>query len=217
MGLAKTEYSCTTVEEYLALERQSETRNEYLDGLIYAMADESSEHDEICTNIVGQLYLQLKSKSCRVRAKDTKVLSGLNSKSRSYAKGLYSYPDILVVCEDLRFHDEHNDVLLNPTVIIEVLSPSTEAFDRGEKFWRYRSYIETLQDYVLVSQNKPLIEHFTRYSDTQWLLATTITDSAKNLRLDSIDCLLNLHETYDRVAFSLPLKPRIITPNTNFD
>lgn len=203
MQLAKIE-SCSaiTVEKYLALERQSAERNEYLDGQVYAMAGESMEHGEISTNIVGQLYTQLKGKPCRVRSKDTKVLSGPFPKSKNFAKGLYSYPDVLVACGDLHFHDEHHDVLLNPVVIIEILSPTTEAFDRGEKFWRYRSYIESLQDYVLISQTQPHIEHFTRHNSKQWLLSATITDNDENVYLSSIDCVLNLREVYDRVIFA---------------
>lgn len=201
MSLAKTAHCYITVEEYLALERQSTERNEYLDGIVYAMAGESIEHGEIATNIVGQLYVQLKGKPCRVRSKDTKVLSGPFPKTRNFAKGLYSYPDVLAVCGELQFHDKHNDVLLNPVVIIEILSPSTESFDRGEKFWRYRSYIQSLQDYVLISQNQPLIEHFIRHNSKQWLLAATITDDAENIYLNSIDCVLNLHEVYDRIIF----------------
>jgi Uma2 family endonuclease len=118
MSLAKTTPYLYSIEEYLALERGSEERHEYLNGLIYAMAGESPEHGEICTNIVGELYNQLKGKPCRVRSKDTKVRSGPPPTSRQSTKGLCSYPDILVVCNELKFHDEYQDVLLNPTVII---------------------------------------------------------------------------------------------------
>jgi Uma2 family endonuclease len=117
---AQTRHS---VEEYLALERESEERHEYLDGQIYAMAGESPEHGAICTNIGGQLYAQLRGKRCQVFSKDMKVRSGPAPKLGQTTKGLYSYPDLLVVCGGLKFHDEHRDVLVNPAVIIEVLSP----------------------------------------------------------------------------------------------
>src|SRR5215467_4960508 len=120
-----------TVEEYLELERTSEERHEFLDGQIYLMAGESPDHSTICTNLTGQLYGQLRGKSCQVFSKDTKVRSGPKPKSPYEFKGLYSYPDLVVVCGELQFHDEYKDVLLNPAVIIEVLSQSTEAFDRG--------------------------------------------------------------------------------------
>ena len=124
------------VEEYLELERKSEERHEFLDGFIYAMAGESPEHGIACVNLVGQLHPQLRGKPCQIFSKDMKVRSGPIPRGRYAKKGLFSYPDLLVVCGELEFHDKHRDVLLNPTVIIEVLSPTTEAFDRGEKFWR---------------------------------------------------------------------------------
>ncbi|MCI0490947.1 MAG: Uma2 family endonuclease [Blastocatellia bacterium] len=200
MSLAKSEVRYT-VEEYLALERESEERHEYLDGLIYAMAGESPEHGEICTNLVGQLYNQLRDKPCRIRSKDTKVLSGPIPQSRHSTKGLYSYPDLLVVCGAMRFHDEYRDVLLNPQVIIEVLSPNTEAFDLGEKFRRYRTYIESLTDYVVVAQNQPVIEHFARQENGLWLIAAPVSDLEESLTLASIDCTLRLADVYDRVTF----------------
>jgi Uma2 family endonuclease len=156
-----------TVDEYLALERESEERHEYLDGQIYAMAGESIEHADISVNLVVELRSQLKGTPCRVWTKDSKVLSGPAIRSYKSIKGLFSYPDIVVVCGEPRFLNEHRDVLLNPTLIIEVLSPSTESFDRGEKFWRYRSHLASLTDYVQVSQALPLIEHFRRQSARQ--------------------------------------------------
>lgn len=203
MNLPKTEPRYT-VEEYLALERESQERHEYIDGLIYAMAGESPEHGEICTNLVGHLYNQLRNKPCRIRSKDTKVRSGPIPQSRHSAKGLYSYPDLLVVCGEMKFHDEYRDVLINPTLIIEVLSPATEAFDRGEKFWRYRTYIESLTDYIVVSQHRPLVEHFSRQENGQWLLATTAVDLSESIFLDSIGGALSLNEVYDRVVFPPP-------------
>ncbi len=201
MNIAQIQYPLYTISEYLTLERRSEERHEYLDGLIYAMAGESSDHGEICTNVAGELYTQLRSKPCRVRSKDTKVCSGPIPNTPRFTKGLYSYPDILVACGNLKFHDVYKDILLNPTVIIEVLSPTTEAYDRGEKFLRYRTYLTSLQDCLVIAQNRPLIEHFTKQDNGQWLLAATITDYKTDLYLKSIDCVLNLTNTYARVEF----------------
>jgi Uma2 family endonuclease len=189
-----------TVDEYLALEREAEERHEYLDGVIYAMAGESPEHGAICTNILGQLYQQLRGKPCQIFSKDMKVVSGPDPKNRRASKGLFSYPDLVVVCGALKFHDEYRDVLLNPTVIIEVLSPTTEAFDRGQKFWRYRTYLSSLVDYVLVSQSIPMIDHYVRRPDGEWVLST-VGDLGDSLSLGSIDCNLRFADVYDRVSF----------------
>lgn len=189
-----------TFEEYLALERRSEERHEYIDGQIYAMAGESNEHADISVNLVVELGSQLKGTPCRVWTKDSKVLSGPAIRSYKSIKGLFSYPDIVVVCGEPRSLDEHRDVLLNPTVIIEVLSPSTESFDRGEKFWRYRTHLASLTDYVQVSQALPLIEHFRRQSNDEWVLST-VSDMTGSLNLASIGCTLRMSEVYDRVSF----------------
>ena len=158
MSLPKT-IALHTVEEYLALERESEERHEYLDGQIYAMAGESKEHADISVNLVSELRSQLKGTPCRVWTKDSKVVSGPAIKHSRSTKGLFSYPDLVVVRDEPRFLDGRQDVLLNPTVIIEVLSPATESFDRGEKFRRYRTQIPSLTDYILVSQALPLIDY----------------------------------------------------------
>jgi len=189
-----------SAEEYLTLERKSEERNEYLDGQIYAMAGESPEHGAICTNINGQLYSQLRGKPCQVFSKDMKVRSGPTPKRGHTTKGLFSYPDLLVVCGELKFHDERHDVLLNPTVIIEVLSPSTEAFDRGEKWLRYQTWLPEITDYLLVSQTLPLIEQFHREMDGRWIYSF-VKELESSLHLSSIDCTLQLADVFDRVAF----------------
>lgn len=190
-----------TIEEYLALEREAEERHEYLDGFIYAMAGESPNHGAICVNMVAQLHTQLRGTPCQVFSKDMKVRSGPIPKTRYTTKGLFSYPDLLVVCGELKFHDKHQDVLLNPTVIIEVLSPTTEAFDRGQKFRRYRMHIPTLTDYIVVSQNRPLIEHFARQDNGQWVIAASVEELTESLSIASIGCALRLGDVYDRVTF----------------
>jgi Uma2 family endonuclease len=199
MSLPQSQGYCS-VAEYLTLERESEERHEYLDGHVYAMAGESPEHSDICSNLVGILHLQLRGTPCRVWSKDTKVRSGPEPRSRRATKGLFSYPDLVVVCGAPQFHDTYRDVLLNPTVIIEVLSPSTEAFDRGEKFWRYRTWLPTLSNYLLVSQTLPLIEQYVRQANDTWNLSTAST-MERSLSLATIDCTLRLSDVYDRITF----------------
>ena len=191
-----------TENEYLTLERASQERHEYLDGDILLMAGESPAHATICTNCGGQLYNQLRRSVCQVWSKDSKVRSGPIPKSSYSTQGLYSFPDLVVVCGDPQFLDEHLDVLVNPRVIVEVLSPTTEAFDRGEKFLRYRTYLDSLTDYVMVAQNRPLIEHFARNETGQWVIAATATDLSQSVELSSIGCTLRLSEVYDRVVFT---------------
>ena len=158
-----------TVEEYLAFERANDERHEYIDGLIYPVGecptqpDIPGNHADISANLVILVGEQLRNSACRARTKDTKVRSGPTQ--RRMMKGLFSYPDVVVICGEPQYHDEHRDVVINPTVIIEVLSESTEARDRGVKFHRYQSWSPTLTDYVLVSQEALLIEHFERQAD----------------------------------------------------
>ena len=189
-----------TVEEYLALERESEERHEYLDGQIYAMAGESEEHGDICMNLSRIISTQLLGKPCRAWSKDTKIRSGPDPAHRHSTKGLYSYPDLVVVCGERQYHDQHRDVLLNPAVIIEVLSPSTEAFDRGEQWWRYQTWLPSLTDYLLVAQSMPLIERYLRQPSGGWFYSL-VDNLEGQLHLASIDCTLRLAEVYDRVVF----------------
>jgi Uma2 family endonuclease len=196
-----------TVEEYLALERLSEERHEYLDGLIYAMAGESPEHGIVCVNLTRIVSTQLLGTPCQVFSKDMKVRSGPDPRSRRLTKGLFSYPDLIVVCGEFQFHDKHRDVLLNPTVIIEVLSPTTEAFDRGEKFWRYRTHLPSLKDYVMVAQSIPMIDHYV-HRDGEWVLST-VSGLESSLKIASIDCSLSLADVYDRISF--PREPLLPT------
>jgi Uma2 family endonuclease len=201
MNLAHSE-PLHTVEEYLALERASEERHEYLDGQIYAMAGESPDHGTICTNINGQLYNQLRGTPCQVWSKDIKVRNGPAPKKGYSTRGLFSYPDLLVVCGEAQFHDDYKDVLLNPIVLIEVLSPTTESFDRGEKWLRYQTWLPALTDYLLVSQSRPVIERFLRQIAGGWLYSS-VTSLEANIHLSSIDCTLRLAEVYDRISFPI--------------
>src|SRR5215471_14812449 len=159
-----------TVEEYLAFERASEERHEYLDGVLYAMAGESLDHGRICVNLVATLVSHLRGSDCEVFSKDLKVCCG---PYRAHTReGLYAYPDLVVVCGAMQFHSQAEDVLVNPKGIVEVLSPSTEAFDRGEKFHRYRRWLPTLTDYVLVAQDRPVIDQYHRTETGQWVVDT---------------------------------------------
>lgn len=189
-----------SVDEYLAIERASEERHVYLDGAVYAMAGESSAHGDISANAFGLLFVQLKGKPCRARSKDTRVRSGPVPTPGRSMKGLYSYPDVLVICEEPEYADGHADILLNPKVIVEVLSDSTEAFDRGKKFERYRQWNLSLTDYVLVAQDRPQVDHFQRDADGSWKLRSYYGLQAEVV-LASIECRLPLQDVYDRVVF----------------
>ena len=201
MALVQSHSRHYTVEEYLEIERKSEERHYYLDGVIYEMAGESDEHGEITVNLVREVSAQLLNTPCRVRTKDTKVQSG-PAKPLS-RKVVFSYPDVLVICGKPEFRDDHRDVINNPAVIIEVLSGSTEAFDRGEKFLRYQLWNPTLTDYILVSQSTPLIEHSIRQEDGAWLTYAH-RGLGQIVEIKSINVALDLTRVYDRVVFADP-------------
>ena len=188
-----------TVEEYLVFERASDERHEYLDGVIYAMAGESPDHGRICMNLAATLVPQLRGSACEAFSKDMKVCcSPYHAHTR---EGLYAYPDLVVVCGAMQFHGQAQDVLVNPTVIVEVLSPSTEAFDRGEKFRRYRAWLPTLMDDVLVAQDRPVIDHYQHTTTGRWELET-LEGLDAHLHLPSIACTVPLAEVYERIIFS---------------
>lgn len=199
MGLAKfNPEPCFSVEEYLTYERNALERSELVDGGIYAIAGESPKHGDISMNVATALGVQLRRTNCRGRIKDTKIRSG-TLKDR-FGKGMISYPDIVVICGEPEYHDKHKDIVLNPSVIIEVLSESTADFDRGVKFTRYRMFNPTLIDYILIWQDDPLVEHYIRQENGDWLLKE-YHGLDKNFRIDSINCSLNLAEIYERVEF----------------
>jgi Uma2 family endonuclease len=199
MGLPKPRLRYT-VDEYLAIERASEERHEYLDGEIYAMAGESGQHGDISANLVGTLVNQLKGTPCRARTKDTKVRSGPIPQPGGSTRGMFSYPDVVVVCGEPEYHDAYTDVILNPTAIVDVLSTSTEAFDRGEKFTRYQLWNPTLTDCLLVSQDRPQIEHFHRQADGSWSYQL-YTGLDAIVPIPSIQSTLKLADVYDRIVF----------------
>ncbi|MDX2041791.1 MAG: Uma2 family endonuclease [Acidobacteriota bacterium] len=199
---AKLDHRLRTVAEYLEFERQAEERHEFMDGVIHAMAGESPRHSTINFNLIAEVGTKIKGTRCQGFSPNMKVRSGEQTIANSI-KGLFSYPDLTVVCGEPQLHDKVGDVLLNPKVIFEVLSPSTGDFDRSEKFRRLRTYNESLTDYVLVWQTHPLIEHFERQPTGQWLM-TEVAGLEKELHIASINCQLKLAEIYDRVEFDPP-------------
>ncbi len=186
-----------TPEEYLAFERESLERHEWLDGLIYGMAGESPEHSIICSNVNAILNIQLRGKPCAAFSPNMKVYTRLPTDTT--LKGLFSYPDALVVCGKPLFHDEHRDVLINPQVIVEVLSDSTGNYDRNRKFERY-SQNASLTDYILISQYRPKLEHFVRRANGHWDYYCQIS-MAGAIYIASIECSLPPAEVYDRIEF----------------
>lgn len=185
----KTRY---TPEEYLALERSSETKHEYFNGEIFAMGGASSRHVLIVTNLVVELGTQLKSGPCLVYSTDLRV--------KVDPTGLYTYPDVVVICDAPQFDDEQKDTLLNPVLIIEVLSDSTKDYDRGGKFEQYRA-IASFAEYLLVAQDRPHVEHNVRQADGSWVLHET-NRLEDTIQLKSVSCSLPLSEIYNRIHFS---------------
>ncbi len=179
-------------EEYLTSERASDIKNEYFDGEIFAMAGASREHNQISSNIVRVLGNQLLEKQCGVFSSDMKV------KIREINK--YTYPDIVVVCGDEVYDDENNDILLNPIVIIEILSDSTEAYDRGDKFSHYQ-FISTFFDYILISQYLCKAEKFSRQKNDTWIYSKYNREE-DIISIESVGCELPVSEIYRKVYFT---------------
>ncbi len=197
-----------TEGEYLALERAAEDRHEYVDGHIYAMAGENPDHGRVSVNLVRLISTNLLGKSCELFTKDMKVRSGPLPKNPLYPKGLLSYPDLVIICGKMQFLDEYQDVLINPTVIIEVLSDTTESFDRINKFQRYKTRLPALKDYVMVSQKQPLVELFHHHRGGVWHYAS-VNELTDKLTIPAIKCELRLAEVYDRVVFP-PMKEAFV-------
>ena len=164
------------------------------------MAGESGAHGDITANVLAFLHRQLEDGPCRVRVANTKARSGPLPKSPKRPDGLYSYPDIVVICDEPKYLDDFEDVVLNPKVIVEMLSKTTEAFDRGGKFTRYQEYNPTLTDYILVSQDQPQIEHYHREKDGTWTYQCHRGLKAV-VKIKSIKCQMNSKEVYRRVRF----------------
>jgi Uma2 family endonuclease len=183
-----------TAAEYLVRERAAITKSEYSKGEIRPMPGASRKHNLISTNILASLHIQLRKQPCEVYPSDMRV--------KVETSGLITYPDISVVCGEPRFDDGYKDTLLNPTVLIEVLSPSTSAYDRGEKFENYR-LIASLQEYLLVAQEKMQVECYSRQPDSTWIF-TEFKRAGDHFVLASIGCTLALEDIYEKVTIDLP-------------
>lgn len=184
-----------TPEQYLEIDRASEFKSEYYDGWIVAMAGSSSPHALITLNIGGELRERLKGTKCRPYSSDLRVrVTGQT----------YCYPDVPVVSGQVKFVDSQVDILLNPVLLVEVLSPSTERRDRGFKWNRYRA-IETLQEYVLVSQSEPQVEIFRREKDGTWRWSG-FGGLEATCRFESVGCSIPLAEIYRDVTFESELE-----------
>jgi Uma2 family endonuclease len=181
-----------TEEEYLEIERKAEYKSEYFAGEMFAMAGAKEAHNQIVWNMGGILYQQFRSRPCRGYSNDMRV--------RVAPGGLYTYPDVISICGEPKFlDDEQRDTLLNPNLLVEVLSPSTEAYDRGRKFELYQS-IESLNEYLLVASDRVHVDLYTRQADGRWLL-TSVSDLAATLELQSVDCRVALSDLYEKVEF----------------
>lgn len=176
--------------EYLALERAADHKSEYVNGEIYAVAGATRAHNLLSLNIGAELRARLRGRPGEVSVTDMCV--------KVSETGLYTYPDVAAVCEAPRFEDARADTLLNPSTLVEVLSDSTERYDRGEKFAHYRR-LESLREYVLVSQHRMRVEFYVRQGE-HWLL-TEFTEPATEVPLASLGCAVVLRDLYERVTF----------------
>ena len=186
--MASEPHQRLSIQEYLALERQSEGRHEYLDGEMFAMSGASRRHNRIVLNVGKGLDSALEDRGCDVFVSEMRVLTADNK---------FFYPDVVAVCGEPRFADAEVDTLLNPDVIIEVLSPSTEDYDRGPKFAHYRS-ISSLREYVLVAQDRVQVEHYMRQPNDDWLPLVELDYLGQTLELPSVGCRLLLAAIYKR-------------------
>ena len=186
--------SYLTPEQYLARERQSETKSEYFNGEVFAVPSSNVWRATIMVNLAASLVTQFKGRPCSALIGQMRI--------RVNATGLYTYPDVVVVCGKAQLEDQEQDTLLNPTVIFEVLSPTTESYDRGAKFAHYRT-LESLTDYVLISQIEAKVEQFARQPAEKWLLSV-YSGLGAIATLPSIGYELPLAEVYDKVEFPRP-------------
>lgn len=185
-------------DEYLARERLATEKSEFYEGQVFAMGGGSANHSLIAANLLGELRNKLAVGSCRVFTSDMRIRT---------ASGLYTYPDVSVVCDAPCFEDDLvRDVLLNPRVICEVLSPSTEGYDRGKKFEHYRT-IPSLLEYVLVSPERHLVEHYLRQADAAHWLLTAIMSPDSQLAFPTLNVAVGIDELYAKVDLPTPRQP----------
>jgi Uma2 family endonuclease len=183
-----------TAAEYLDRERTAEFKSEFFEGGIFAMAGASREHNRVKENLVGELFARLKGGPCQTYSSDQRVLVE--------ATGLYTYPDVVIVCGPGKYDAADRDTLTNPTAIVEVLSPSTERYDRGTKFRNYQR-IPSLQEYVLAAQDEPVCERYVRQADGSWALVSFVglTDT---LAFASVPAQIPIADVYAGVDFPQP-------------
>jgi Uma2 family endonuclease len=180
-----------TPEQYLEMERQAEYKSEYFQGEVFAMAGGTAAHNLIASNVNRELNQQTRQRPCTVYTSDMQVQVSVT--------GLYTYPDACVVCGEAKFLDERGQTLLNPTLIVEVLSPSTEGYNRGRKFEHYRT-IESLQEYLMVASDHMHADLFTRQPDGHWVLSP-FGEPGDTVELKSVGCRLVLADIYEKVKF----------------
>ena len=184
-----------TPEEYLEFERSAAERHEFVDGYLVEMAGESLSHSRICVNITREVSKGLLGKKCEALSPNMKV--------RTSNAGLFSYPDLTIVCGEPQFHDRKKDVVVNPKGIFEVLSPSTEKYDRTLKFQRYRLGNESLTDYILIAQYVISVEHYHRDERNRWIFEGCV-EMSDVLRLPEIELEITAERIYDRVEVQPP-------------
>jgi len=185
------ERTLLTPEQYLEAERESEERHEYLDGEVRVMPGANEAHCLLEVNVASELGRQVRSTPCRVFLVQMRV---------RVKPEFYTYPDVLVVSGEPRFLDDQKDTLLNPQLIVEVLSPSTEAYDRGRKFEQYKA-IESLREYLLVASDRMHADLYARQADGRWILSSA--DSLdESLTIESIGVHLRLSELYEKVELA---------------
>lgn len=188
--MASNAVTKVTEEQYLALDRAAEFRSELLDGEIVAMSGGSPRHSKLQINLALEIETALRGTPCQTFSSDLRV---------RVSPRMYTYPDLTVVCGKLLLADDRQDILLNPKVLFEVLSPSTEYYDRGVKFRRYRE-IESLTDYILVDQDQARIEQFTRGEAHTWTFRD-YQDASETLLIESIGVSLPIARIYERIEF----------------
>jgi Uma2 family endonuclease len=173
--------------EYLELEREADYKSEYYHGEIFAMAGAGHNHNRVVENLTGECYIAFKGKQCRTYSSDQRL--------HIPANGLYTYPDLLIICGKNEYLDEKKDTILNPSVIVEVLSDSTEAYDRGEKFHFYRS-IPSLNEYVLINSRSLAAEVFRKNEEGLWFLSSEAYKLAESITLASVDLTIAMEDIY---------------------
>ena len=176
--------------DYLVLERKAPTKSEYYKGEVFAMSGASKEHNKIVAGTIVEIGQHLKGKKCSIMTRDTRVCNPLNT--------LFTYPDVVVTCEEEEYLDTEFDTLLNPTIIIEVLSKSTKSYDRKSKFAEYKT-LDSFQEYILIDQNKCYIETYFKEKPNSWL-GTDYKDITNTIYLKSLDCSIEIADIYDNIV-----------------